>query len=250
MRLRPWLDQLTTDGLLFATGVDGVYLRSARFAAVVDALDGMVGRAGAADAPEVFRFPPAMHRTRWSGAATSRAFRSCSARSTASAGDEAGTPGPAALRRCRRGAFRRGMTGQQAATDLRADPRGCYPLYRSSPPVTRCCRPKAPLRACTPGASATSRPAIRHASKLPGAGVSCRMGREGAGAGVPPAWFDRAQDSPALALPHTIDIANDPFFGRSGASWPTASGAEAEYELLVRSTAKPGPPHASASIST
>src|SRR3954471_15514820 len=54
------IDQLLASGLLISTGVDGVYLRAARFDRVVDALDAMVGRAGEIDAPEVFRFPPAM----------------------------------------------------------------------------------------------------------------------------------------------------------------------------------------------
>src|ERR1700733_1258862 len=56
----PWLDSLFAYGLLVPTGVDGVYIRSATFDAVVEALDAMVGRAGAIDSPEVFRFPPAM----------------------------------------------------------------------------------------------------------------------------------------------------------------------------------------------
>ena len=37
-----------------------VSISAVQFDAVVDALDAMVGRAGAIDSPEVFRFPPAM----------------------------------------------------------------------------------------------------------------------------------------------------------------------------------------------
>ena len=56
------LDRLIDGRLLIPSGVEGVYLRSARFDAIVDALDAMVGRFGASDAPEVLRFPPVMAR--------------------------------------------------------------------------------------------------------------------------------------------------------------------------------------------
>jgi hypothetical protein len=56
------LDQLIDGRLLIPAGVEGVYLRSAGFDGVVDALDAMVGRFGVADEPEVLRFPPVMPR--------------------------------------------------------------------------------------------------------------------------------------------------------------------------------------------
>ena len=50
------LEQIVGAGLLIPSGVDGVLARSARFDAVVDGLDALVGRTGAVDRPEVPRF--------------------------------------------------------------------------------------------------------------------------------------------------------------------------------------------------
>ncbi|MFC6048164.1 hypothetical protein ACFPYM_10005, partial [Methylobacterium hispanicum] len=57
-----FLDRLFDQGLLVRTGVDGLYGRSGAFESVVEALDRLIGRLGAADNAEVLRFPPGMSR--------------------------------------------------------------------------------------------------------------------------------------------------------------------------------------------
>ena len=57
-----FLDRLFDQGLLVRTGVDGLYGRSGAFESVVDALDRLITRLGAADGAEVMRFPPGMSR--------------------------------------------------------------------------------------------------------------------------------------------------------------------------------------------
>ena len=52
-----FLDRLFDQGLLVRTGVDGLYGRSGAFESVVDALDRLITRLGAADGAEVMRFP-------------------------------------------------------------------------------------------------------------------------------------------------------------------------------------------------
>ena len=49
------------ESLLMPTGIDGVYARSGRYEAVVDALSALVSR-HRPDATEVVRFPPVMSR--------------------------------------------------------------------------------------------------------------------------------------------------------------------------------------------
>ena len=59
----PFRDTLFAAGLLIPTGVDGLYGRSGEFERVVDGLEGMVTRLGAADGAEVMRFPPGLSRS-------------------------------------------------------------------------------------------------------------------------------------------------------------------------------------------
>ena len=52
--------RLVADGILFPTGIDGLWGRNGTFEAVYDGLDRAITRAGLADGAEVMRFPPAM----------------------------------------------------------------------------------------------------------------------------------------------------------------------------------------------
>ena len=79
------LDQLLADGLLISSGVDGVFLRSVRFESVLDAVSALAGRIGAADGPEVLRFPPAMPQASLVRSGYLKASRNCWAQSIASA---------------------------------------------------------------------------------------------------------------------------------------------------------------------
>ena len=48
-------------------------------------------------------------------------------------------------------------------------------------------------------------------------------------------WIERAQGiADAIGLPYTVDVANDPFFGRVGTMMATQQRADAlKFELLV-----------------
>jgi seryl-tRNA synthetase len=59
---RAFRDELFLAGLLIATGVPGVYGRSEEFEDTVDRIDRLVAASGAADHPEVMRFPPILSR--------------------------------------------------------------------------------------------------------------------------------------------------------------------------------------------
>ncbi len=118
------LDQLVGNALLVPTGADGVYLRSERFARIVDLLDAMVGRFGAVDRPEVLRFPPAMPRDVVVKSGYLKSFPQLLGTIHCFCGNEAGHR---ALLHCV--AEGEEWTGQQEASDLLLTPAACYPLY-------------------------------------------------------------------------------------------------------------------------
>ncbi len=55
-------DELLAHGLLIASGVSGVYGRSAEFEDTVERVDRLVTAIGSADRPELMRFPPIINR--------------------------------------------------------------------------------------------------------------------------------------------------------------------------------------------
>ena len=52
--------RLIAEGILFPTGIDGLWGRNGTFERVFDGLEHAITQAGLADKPEVMRFPPAM----------------------------------------------------------------------------------------------------------------------------------------------------------------------------------------------
>jgi seryl-tRNA synthetase len=231
------LDQLIANGLLVPSGVDGVYLRGARFEQVVDLLDAMVGRFGEVDQPEVLRFPPAMPSNALVKSGYLKSFPQLLGTVHCFCGNEVGHR---ALLRCV--AEGEEWTRQQEPTDLVLTPAACYPLYpavaaRGRLPVQggvydmhSWCFRREPSR--DPARMQTFR--VRE---------FVRMGHENQVIAFRNDWFDRAQEFiRQLALPFTIDIANDPFFGRSGRLMAESQREQQlKYELLVavNSEAKP-----------
>ncbi len=225
----PWLDSLFASGLLVPTGIDGVYVRSARFDAVVDALDAMVGCAGAIDAPEVFRFPPAMPTQALVKSGYIKSFPQLLGTIHCFCGDEAAHR---ALLRCIDA--NEPWTGGQEATDLLLTPAACYPLYpviaaRGRLPVDgglydmhSWCFRREPSRDPTRMQTFRVREFVR-------------MGENEQVLEFRRAWLERAQDFiNNLALPFMIDVANDPFFGRAGRLLADSQREQKlKYELLV-----------------
>jgi seryl-tRNA synthetase len=133
-------------------------------------------------------------------------------------------------------------TGQQEVTDLLLTPAACYPLY----PIVAA-RGRLPDEG---GVYDMHSWCFRHEPSLEPTRMQTfrvrefvRMGRDEQVLAFRQIWFERAQDFiNELALPYTIDIANDPFFGRSGRLMAESQReAKLKYELLVavNSEAKP-----------
>ena len=212
-------------------GVDGVYARTALYEGVVERLESLhLPPARPARRGDALPAGDEPHSS-WRSPAISRASRTCSA---ASARCTAARPRSAP----RRTDTRRGGDW----TDVARPPR-IWCCRR--PPATRCIRSRRRAARCPPAACcSTSRPTcFRHEpSRSLDRLQSFRM-REFVRIGSPEEIVDvpraldgaRAGTSPAeLALPHTIDVASDPFFGRVGQIMAVSQRQQAlKFELLI-----------------
>jgi len=223
------LDRLFGDGLLFPTGIDGLYLRSERFERIVDALDAFIGRRGAADAPEVLRFPPAMPRDALVRSGYLGSFPQLLGTVHCFAGDDADH-----RRMLRQADVKEDWTGWQRASNLVLTPASCYPLY----PVIAA---RGPLPE-QGGIYDLHSWCFRHEPSQDPVRMQTfrvrefvRMGRKEHVLAFRQTWMERAQEIIRdLALPGTIDRANDPFFGRSGRLMAESQREQGlKYELLV-----------------
>lgn len=223
------LDRLIADGLLIPSGVDGVYLRSIRFERVIEALDALAGRIGAPDAPEVLRFPPAMPQSSLVRSGYLKSFPQLLGTIHCFCGDEV-----AHRRLLRCVEANESWTGQQQVTDLLLTPAACYPLY---PAIAQ--RGRLPPEG---GLYDIQSWCFRHEPSLDPARMQTfrmhefvRIGSAEQVMAFRQLWFDRAQAfASELAVPYVMDVANDPFFGRSGRLMAESQREQKlKYELLV-----------------
>jgi seryl-tRNA synthetase len=224
-----FMDQIIAAGLLIPSGVDGILARSARFDAVVDALDALAGRIGAVDRPEVLRFPPAMVREQLVRSGYLKSFPQLLGTIHCFCGNDAAHR---AMLRCLDAGNE--WTGQQSPTDLLLTPAACYPLY----PIV------AGRGTLPPGGGIYDIHSwcFRHEPSTDPARMQCFRLREFVRIGsnvqvleFRQAWLDRAQGFvTGLALPYTIDVAHDPFFGRAGRLMADGQREQRlKYELLI-----------------
>ena len=216
------------DALFQPMGVDGVYARTGLYETVVERLTAFVTRQREPGA-EVFRFPPVMSRRDLERHGYLKSFPNllgcvCALHGTdqeiSAAGDrhEAGLDWTAALK----------------PADLVLSPAACYPVY---PLVAR----RGPL----PRGGAVFDVASDCFRREPSAELdrlqSFRMreyvclGAEADVLAFRERWFARAAAMiDALALPHRVDVASDPFFGRVGQIKAVAQVQQAlKFELLI-----------------
>ncbi len=119
-----FLDQLLAEGLLIPSGVHGVYGRAFAFEHVLTQLDALVSRAGAADGPEIMRFPPAMSRSEFEASGYLKGFPQLAGTIHSFCG---GDHAHREVLQCLDAGT--DWTGHQAASDLVLTPAACYPLY-------------------------------------------------------------------------------------------------------------------------
>jgi seryl-tRNA synthetase len=206
------LTELLDRRLLIETGVPGIYGRGGDFEDVRERVADLVTRAAATEEPEQLRFPPILPRHELETVGYLKSFPHLAGSIFAFAGTEA-----QAAEQYDRASRHEDWSEFQEMTDLVLTPAACYPVY----------------------------PAIAARGRLPAGGVTVDAGgayvfrrepsedparlqifhqREIVRIGEPTtveAWRDVWRDRAALLLRRIgleveLDVASDPFFGRSG----------------------------------
>src|SRR5271156_1450929 len=216
------------NGLFRPMGVDGVYERTALYTHVVERLEGYITRQRDPKA-EIMRFPPVMSRTQLEKSGYLKSFPNLLGCVCALHGSEASIR--SAVDRYDNGGD---WTTSLTSSDLVLSPAACYPVY-----------PIAAARGQLPAgglqfdieADVFRREPSQSLDRL----QSFRM-REFVRIGSAPEivefrerWLGRAPQIAAdLSLPHSIEVASDPFFGRVGQVIAVSQRLQAlKFELLI-----------------
>jgi seryl-tRNA synthetase len=217
-------------------GSDGVYARTALYEDVVERLAAFISRQRDPQA-EILRFPPVMSRHQLEKSGYLKSFPNLLGCVCALHGSEA------AIRAAADSHDTGGdWTKSLAAADLVLSPAACYPVY-----------PLAASRGRLPAGGLLFDVAAECFRREPSRSLdrlqSFRM-REFVRIGTPQEvmafreqWLARAQRlAGELALPCTLDVANDPFFGKVGQIMAVSQRQHAlKFELLIpfHAAAKP-----------
>ncbi|SCB48546.1 amino acid--[acyl-carrier-protein] ligase [Rhizobium multihospitium] len=232
-----FLDRLFESGLLIDTGVDGLYGRSGQFEDVISAFERLIDKFGGADGAEAIRFPPGMNRAFFETSGYMKSFPQLAGTVHSFCGNELDHMG---LLKCME--VGDDWTKDQQATDIVLTPAACYPLY-----------PTVAKRGAIPEDGALydlQSYCFRHEpSKDPARQQLFRMreyvcmGSEKHVTDFRQSWMDRGVEMmKAVGLDVTIDVANDPFFGRAGKMLANNQRDQnLKFELLIpiTSVAKP-----------
>ncbi|MFJ6324406.1 MULTISPECIES: amino acid--[acyl-carrier-protein] ligase [unclassified Rhizobium] len=232
-----FLDRLFDSGLLIDTGVDGLYGRSGQFEDVISAFERLIDKFGGADGAEAIRFPPGMNRAFFETSGYMKSFPQLAGTVHSFCGNELDHM---SLLKCME--VGDDWTKDQQATDIVLTPAACYPLY-----------PTVAKRGAISEDGALydlQSYCFRHEpSKDPARQQLFRMreyvcmGSEKHVTDFRQSWMDRGVEMmKAVGLDVTIDVANDPFFGRAGKMLANNQRDQnLKFELLIpiTSVAKP-----------
>ncbi len=224
-----YLDRLLEAGLLVASGVDGLYGRSGQFERIVDAVEALVTRAGADDGAEVVRFPPAMPRHQLEQSEYLKGFPQLVGSVHCFCGDE----------RAHRELLRCVGDGEawgagQAQSDIVLTPAACYPVY----PMLSARGPLAAAGAVVdvqswcfrrePSLQPTRMQMFRQREHV-------RVGGADQVEAFRQTWMARAREiADSLQMRFTLEVANDPFFGRAGRlKADNQRSQHLKFELLI-----------------
>jgi seryl-tRNA synthetase len=223
------LDRLIAEEILIETGVDGLYGRSGKFEDVLLRFDALISRFGDDQKADVIRFPPGMNRALFEKSGYLKSFPDLAGTVHSFAGNDRDH---ASLLETLEGGG--DWTAGQKATDIVLAPAACYPLY---PTVARKGQLPPQGRIC----DLNSYCFRREPSKDPARMQMFRM-REYVRIGTPEQvvefrqmWMERGKKLiETLQLPYTVDVANDPFFGRAGRMMKASQRDQGlKFELLV-----------------
>lgn len=234
---KAYLAELLARGILFETGVDGLFGRSEAFEQVVTAFDHLCTQAGKNDKAEVLRFPPAIARKEFETSEYLKSFPQLAGTIHSFMGNE--KDHQALLAHLEKGDD---WMGGQKPTQVVMTPAACYPTY----PVMAKRGPFPPEGRLLDVQSYC----FRHEPSLDPARMQLFRMREYVRMGSPEQvmafreqWLERGKHlMERLEVPLVIDVANDPFFGRAGKMLAVNQRDQGlKFELLVpiTSTEKP-----------
>ena len=221
--------ELIDSGILVPSGVDGIYGRSGTFESIVDGIDHLISRIGQDQDAEVIRFPPAMPRSVMEASGYLNGFPHLAGTIHCFCGDERAHVG--LLQDLN---DRKDWTKDQKCVDLTLTPAACYPVY---PMVAS----RGPLSSSAHVVDVSSY-CFRHEPSLDPMRMQMFRMREFVCLGEPQKvqqfrdhWVKLGHEViGTLGLPVSIDLANDPFFGRGGTFLAKSQREQAlKYELLV-----------------
>lgn len=220
--------ELAERGLLIETGVPGVYGRGGDFEDVREALAALVTRRGAAEDPEQLRFPPLLPRHDLETVGYLKSFPHLAGSVFAFDGSEA-----QAAEQYDRACRHEDWSEFQSMTDLVLTPAACYPVY----PAIAARGRLAPGGVTVDAGSAY---VFRHEPSGDPARMQMFHQREIVRLGEPEQvadwrerWRNRAVEMlRGIGLDAKLDVATDPFFGRSGRML-AASQREQELKFEV-----------------
>jgi seryl-tRNA synthetase len=225
-----FLRELVTAGLLVESGVAGVYGRGAEFERVRAAFDALVSEAAKADAPERLAFPPVLPRRQLERIGYLKSFPHLAGSIFSFEGDE-----EQAAEQEERASSHEDWSEFQEMTDLVLTPAACYPVY---PAVAA----RGPLRPGGITVDAGGSYVFRHEPSGDPARLQMFHQREIVRIAEPEVvegwrneWRDRSVELlRSVGLEARFDVANDPFFGRSGRLLARSQRSqELKFEVLV-----------------
>lgn len=226
-----FLAELTERGLLLETGVPGIYGRSGEFEDVRERVAAIVTSAVSAEAPERLHFPPVLARRDLETVGYLKSFPHLAGSIFAFAGNEA-----QAGEQYERASRHEDWSAFQSMTDLVLTPAACYPVY---PAIAA--RGRLPHGGLTVDAGGAY--VFRHEPSGDPARLQMFHQREIVRIGEPEVvadwrerWRHRAVELlRGLGLDAALEVASDPFFGRSGRMLAASQREqELKFEVLVQ----------------
>jgi seryl-tRNA synthetase len=225
-----FLSELIDRGLLIASGVCGVYGRSAEFEDVRLRFDDLVSRVARDEGAEAMRFPPVLPRRQFEASGYLRSFPHLAGTVFAFEGTE-----EQAREQHEAAGRHEDWSAYQRQTDVVLVPAVCYPVY-----------PAVAARGPLPPGGLTVDPGgsyvFRHEPSDDPTRLQMFHMRELVRLGEPDAvsnwyrlWRDRALDVLlSVGLDAAFEVAADPFFGRSGRMLAAGQREQAlKFEILV-----------------
>lgn len=226
---KAYRDELVKHGLLISMGVDGLYGRSGTFESIVEAVDRYVTSIGGGDGAEVMRFPPGISRQIFEESEYLKSFPQLAGTVHSFMGND--RDHAALLEQLE---SKQDWTGQQKATQIVLTPAACYPVY---PTLSK--RGKLPKNGALVDVFSYC---FRHEPSIEPTRQQLFRMREYIRLGSPEqvqefrdTWMKRGEKMMSeLGLPVTMDVANDPFFGRPGRMLAANQREQAlKFELLI-----------------